>query len=408
MSEPIAIVGVGAILPDAPDVTTFWQNVEQGRYSISDVQPDRWDPELYFDPDPKAKEKTYTKLGGWVRQWEWAPLEWRLPIPPTVAEAMDDAQKWAVACTRAALVDYGWPSRAIDGERTAVILGNAMAGEKHYQSSLRIAFPDVLRRLGSSSTFSSLPADVRVAIEGEFRQHFEGLGQDITEDTMPGELGNCIAGRVANVFDLRGPNFVVDAACASALAAFDASIAGLASGEFDLAISGGVDRNMGAATYVKFCKIGALSATGTRPFDEGADGFVMGEGAALFVLKRLADAERDGDRIYAVVLGIGGSSDGRGKGITAPNPVGQRLSVARAWANSGLSPEACSLVEAHGTSTRVGDVVEVTSLTDVFASTNLAPGSVALGSVKSNLGHLKAAAGAAITPYITRHWSSPR
>ena len=156
---------------------------------------------------------------------------------------------------------------------------------------------------------------------------------------MPGELGNCIAGRVANLFDLHGPNYVVDAACASAMAAFDASIAGLAAGTFDVAISGGIDRNMGAATYVKFCKIGALSATGTRPFDAGADGFVMGEGAALFVLKRLADAERDGDRIYAVVRGIGGASDGRGKGITAPNPVGQRLAVERAWRNAGLSPE---------------------------------------------------------------------
>ena len=121
----------------------------------------------------------------------------------------------------------------------------------------------------------------------------------------------------------------------------------------------------------------------------------MGEGAALFVLKRLADAERDGDRIYAVVRGIGGASDGRGKGITAPNPVGQRMAVERAWRNAGLSPEVCSLVEAHGTSTRVGDVVEVSSIADVFASADIAPGSIALGSVKSNIGHLKAAAGAA-------------
>ena len=116
---------------------------------------------------------------------------------------------------------------------------------------------------------------------------------------------------------------------------------------------------MGASTFIKFCAIGALSATGTRPYAEGADGFVMGEGAALFVLKRLADAERDGDRIYAVMRGIAGSSDGKGKGITAPNPVGQRLAVERAWRSSGLSPDACSLVEGHGTSTRVGDVVEV-------------------------------------------------
>ncbi len=395
MTEPVAIVGLGAILPDAPDVATFWANLQAAKYSVRDVPPDRWDPELYFDPDPKAADRTYSKVGGWVRDWEWAPLEWHLPIPPKVGEAMDDAQKWAIACTRAALLDYGWPCRAIDTERTAVIVGNAMGGEKHYRTSLRIATPELVGCLRAAPSFAALPAAARAAIEGELRGRIGDLTPGVTEDTMPGELGNCIAGRVANIFDFRGPNFVVDAACASALAALDASVAGLSAGEFDLAISGGVDRNMGATTFVKFCKIGALSATGTRPFDEGADGFVMGEGAALFVLKRLRDAERDGDRVYAVVRGIGGSSDGRGKGITAPNPAGQELAVTRAWRASGLSPASCSMVEAHGTSTRVGDVVEVESLTAVFASAGVVPGSIALGSVKSNFGHLKAAAGAA-------------
>src|SRR5439155_2924191 len=190
-------------------------------------------------------------------------------------------------------------------------------------------------------------------------------------------------------------NFTTDAACASGLAATFAAVRGLQAHDYDAAITGGVDRNMGVSAFVKFCKIGALSATGTRPFDAGADGFVMGEGAALFVLKRLSDAERDGDRIYAVLLGVAGSSDGRGKGITAPNPVGQRLAIERAWENAGINPADASYVEAHGTSTRVGDAVELTSLTDVFGKAGAAPGTVALGSVKSNIGHLKAAAGPA-------------
>jgi acyl transferase domain-containing protein len=146
---------------------------------------------------------------------------------------------------------------------------------------------------------------------------------------------------------------------------------------------------------VKFCKIGALSATGTRPYAEGADGFVMGEGAAIFLLKRLADAERDGDKIYAVLRGMGASSDGKGKGITAPNPIGQKLAIERAWQNAGLSPATVTYIEGHGTSTRVGDVVEVQSMAEVLSSFHLPYGSVALGSVKSNLGHLKGAAGAA-------------
>ncbi len=390
--EPVAIVGVSAILPDAPDAVTFWDNVTSGRYSISDVVPSRWDPDLYYDSDPKAPDKTYSKIGGWVRDWEWDPLAWKLPIPPKVSDAIDDGQKWALAGTRALLADHGKP---IDRERTAVILGNAMAGEHHYLTYLRISVPEIAKALEGTPSFQQLPNDLQSMITEELAVRMGIDYPEITEDTMAGELGNVLAGRVANLFDFHGPNFIVDAACASAMAAIDASIEGLIEHEFDTVVTGGIDRNMGASSYVKFCKIGALSATGTRPFDAGADGFVMGEGAAMFLLKRLADAERDGDRVYAVLRGIGGASDGKGKGITAPNPVGQRLAVARAWQSAGLSPRACSMVEAHGTSTRVGDVVEVTSLGEAFASADCPPGSIALGSVKSNIGHLKAAAGAA-------------
>ena len=137
---------------------------------------------------------------------------------------------------------------------------------------------------------------------------------------MPGELSNCIAGRMANLFNFHGPNFTTDAACASALAAMDATIDGLLANEFDVAITGGVDCNMGPHTFVKFCAIGALSPSGTAPYSDGADGFVRGEGAALFVVKRLADAVAAGDRIYAVVRGVGGSSDGKGKGDHRPQP----------------------------------------------------------------------------------------
>ncbi|MGZ4187422.1 MAG: SDR family NAD(P)-dependent oxidoreductase, partial [Solirubrobacteraceae bacterium] len=394
-ANAVAIVGVGAILPDAPDANAFWTNIINGHYAISDVDPARWDPALYWDPDPGTSERSYSKIGGWVRDWEWDPLGWKLPIPPLVSDAMDDAQKWTIACTRMALADAGWPERPLDLERTAVILGNAMAGEKHYLTALRLTFPELARELKRAPSFASLPVAQRDQIERDLHANLDAWLPTISEDTMPGELGNCLAGRVANVFNLRGPNFVVDAACASAMAAMDAAVQGLVEHEFDAVITGGIDRNMGASTYIKFCAIGALSGTGTRPYADGADGFVMGEGAALMVLKRLADAERDGDRIYAVVRGIGGASDGKGKGITAPNPVGQRLAVQRAWANAALDPSACSLIEGHGTSTRVGDVTEVTSLAEAFAAAQLAPGSIALGSVKSNIGHLKGAAGAA-------------
>jgi acyl transferase domain-containing protein/acyl carrier protein/NAD(P)-dependent dehydrogenase (short-subunit alcohol dehydrogenase family) len=391
----IAIVGAGAVLPDAPNVNAFWNNVKSGRYSITEVTPDRWDPAFYYDADPSAPDKTYSKIGGWVRDPVWDPMKWHLPIPPRVTDAMDQAQKWAIAATREALEDYGYPKRPLNPDRVAVILGNAMAGEKHYLTALRVFFPEYAHELAEIASFAALPKEVRAEITRELHERMGKHLPEITEDSMPGELANCIAGRIANIYNFHGPNFICDAACASAMAAMSAAVEGLVSNSFDAVITGGIDRNMGVQTFVKFCKIGALSATGTRPYAEGADGFVMGEGSAIFVMKRLVDAERDGDKIYAVLRGIGASSDGKGKGITAPNPVGQKFCLERAWQNAGLSPATATLMEGHGTSTRVGDVVEAQCITDLLSSQHLPIHSVALGSVKSNIGHLKGAAGAA-------------
>ena len=218
----------------------------------------------------------------------------------------------------------------------------------------------------------------------------------ITEDTMPGELANCIAGRIANIFNFHGPNFVCDAACASAMAAISAAVEGLIQNDFDVAVTGGIDRNMGASTFVKFCKIGALSATGTRPYADGADGFVMGEGAAIFLLKRLADAERDGDKIYAVLRGMGGSSDGKGKGHYRAESGRPEIRIERAWQNAGLSPATATL---HRRPRHVHHASAMWSKCRAWRMCSAAsicrPHSVALGSVKSNIGHLKGAAGAA-------------
>jgi acyl transferase domain-containing protein/acyl carrier protein len=393
-NRAVAIVGLGTILPDARDTQAFWANLTQGRYSISDVT-DRWDPELYFDADPKAPDKTYTRIGGWVRDFPWSPMAWRMPIPPKVGDQMDLAQKWAVAASREALLDYGYPERPLDNERVAVIMGNALGGDFHLLSAARILFPEVGDELRKAPSFQSLPPEVRAAVMEELVEGVRTRMPEINEDTMPGELGNIVAGRVSALYDFKGPNYIADAACASAMAGLSAAVEGLVEHDFDAVLTGGIDANMSASTFVKFCKIGALSATGTRPFAEGADGFVMGEGAGVFLLKRLADAERDGDRIYAVVLGVGGSSDGKGKGITAPNPAGQKFAVERAWHRAGVAPEAGDMIEGHGTSTKVGDVVEVETLNAAFSGQGLPVGSLALGSVKSNIGHLKAGAGAA-------------
>ena len=387
----IAIVGVGALLPDAFGAEAFWQNLLHKRYSITETPSKRWRIDDYYNPDPKAPDKTYSKIGGWVRGFNF---DWkRFRMPPKVAAAMDEGQQWAVTIAADVLADYGYPQRPLNTERTATIIGTAMGGELHYTTTERIVFPNYARALTAVPEFAGLPTPTREAILTGWHDNIDAQIPPITEDSMPGELPNIVSGRVANMLNLRGPNFITDAACASSFAAVEAAVELLTEHKVDAVITGGVDRNMGIGSFVKFCKIGALSATGTRPFGDGADGFVMGEGTALFLLKRLEDAERNGDKIYAVIRGVGGASDGKGKGITAPNPIGQQLAMQRAWEAAGLDPATATLVEAHGTSTRVGDVVEVESLNKIFGGA--ARNSIGLGSAKSNIGHLKAGAGAA-------------
>jgi len=393
-TKAIAIVGMGAILPEAFNVPAFWENVANRRYSITTVPDDRWSVNKYYDPDPAVPDKTYTKIGAFVQGYQLDAFKLGLPIPPRVISMMDYAQQWAIAASSQALIDYGYPNRPLDPERVAVIFGNSNAGERHYISTLRIHAPEYLEILQSMPNFQQLPLETQRSLLDGLLSGIRAKVPDITEDTMPGELSNIIAGRVANVFNFSGPNFVTDAACASSLAALQAAVDGLDNRKFDAVLTGGIDRSMGPESYVKFCKIGALSVDGSRPYADGANGFVMGEGAVVFLLKRLDDAEAAGDKIYAVIRGIGGSSDGKGKGITAPNPLGQQRAIERAWNDSGLNPATVGLIEGHGTSTKVGDVTEVGSLNAAFAPHQMRKGSVALGSVKSNIGHLKSAAGA--------------
>ncbi|MEK6985341.1 MAG: SDR family NAD(P)-dependent oxidoreductase [Candidatus Thermoplasmatota archaeon] len=401
--EPVAIIGLGCVLPDAPDVATFWDNVLAGISSIREVPHERWNPALHWSADKTLPDKTYAKIGGFVLNDAFNGLDYRMP-PTTVAQ-IDPVQRWALAATRQALKHAGYKTglkgdegRDFDRSRCAIILGNAMGGELQKQTSRRVYWPEAAAAVRANPDFQSLPKAQQDAILGGAEAQFKHGLIPITEDTMPGSLSNVVAGRIANLFDLSGKNFTTDAACASSFAALDAAVKTLQDRDADLVLWGGSDRSMDVSSYIQFSKIGALSPDGSRPFDAGANGFVMGEGCAMFLLKRLADAERDGDTIVAVVRGIGASSDGKGKGITAPNPAGQVKAVLRAYEDAAVEPASLGLLEAHGTSTPVGDPVELTSVQEAFATiskTPLRPGAIAVGSVKGNIGHLKAAAGAA-------------
>ncbi|MBR58675.1 MAG: hypothetical protein CMH54_11735 [Myxococcales bacterium] len=393
--QAIAIIGKACVLPGGLNTKTFAQFLLQSQSAITEVPEDRWRIDDFYDPDPASPFGIYSRIGSFIRDFEFQSLRFR--IPPKVADRMDHGQRWIVTAAADALEDAGYGlDNDFDRTRVGVVIGNSMGGEQHVRTSMTMNWPFVGNALRESPSFRELSPEIQERIIHESRQNFgDAHHAPINEDSMPGELANVFAGRIANVLNLRGPNFACDAACASSLATFMTARRMLQHHDCDMAIAGGVDRCNGPEMFAKFCRIGALSADGSFPFDSRASGFVMGEGGAAFVLKRLSDARRDGDRVLGVILGIGASSDGKGKGITAPNPEGQRLAVQRAYKDAGVSPSEVGLLEAHGTGTTVGDAVEAGVLSATFAEAGAALQSVSLGSVKSNIGHLKAGAGAA-------------
>ena len=388
---PIAIVGQSALLPDAPDIESFWDNVLNAKVAIREVPHDRWNPDDFWvegEPGSAIEGKTYSKIGAFVEDFEFDWRRWKQP-PGTLSQ-IDDTQLWAVEVSAAALEDAGYIGEnsrlQLPNARCGVIFANALGGENRVMSSKRVYADQITRK--------AVEAGMPETSSEEFKDSITDGTPRIDEDTMAGELANVVAGRVANLLDLQGPNFSADAACASTFAALVGACQMLQTGQTDLMLCGASDRTMDPGTYAKFSAIGALSPLHSRPFDVRANGFVMGEGAGCVVLKRLEDAILDGDTIYSVIRGIGSSSDGRGKGITAPSTRGQKQAVMRAYQQAGYSPSSVELIEAHGTSTKVGDATELSTLAGVFADRG-AGDFVAVGSVKSQIGHLKAAAGMA-------------
>jgi acyl transferase domain-containing protein len=390
---PVAVIGLGCVMPDAADPAAFWQNMVQGRLSIRDVPPERWNAADYFSTDRNQPDKTYSKLGAFVGDFEF---DWRkYRIPPVVARQMDANQKWAIEAADQALRDAGYDRKPFDRTRTGVILGNAGGGEIRIGNTMRIYYPSFRDALLETRLVQALDGPQRDELLSDVERRFKAPLQSVTEDTMPGELANVIAGRISNVFDLVGPNYTVDAACASNAAALEIAVQRLRSGDLDMVLTGAVDASQNVAQFVKFAKIGALSPDGCFPFDERANGFVMGEGCALFLLKRESEAIRDGDRVYATIRGVGSSSDGRGRSLVAPTIEGQTRAIERAWKDAGLDPAHVDYVECHGTGTRLGDRVELEALQRTYGALRNGGGPLLLGTVKANIGHLKSAAGAA-------------
>ncbi len=386
--EPIAIVGMSAIYPGSADSNGFWRNIVAGRDLMTDVPSHYWLIEDYYDPDPKAEDKTYARRGAFLSR---VPFDTReFGVPPSALSAIDSAQLLALIGAQRVLEDAAAGRvEHVSRERISVILGVAGATAAALSTAGRLQRPLWVKGLRESG----LPEDEVQAACDRIAANFTPL----QENTFPGLLSNVVAGRIANRFDLGGSNFVVDAACAGAMAAVSVAMNELHLHQSDMVITGGVDAMNDVLMYMCFSKTPAFSPTGDcRPFSDRADGTMIGEGLSMFALRRLSDAERDGDRIYALIRGLGFSSDGRAKSVYAPRAKGQALALTRAYQAAGFGPETVELVEAHGTGTPAGDAAEFEALRNVYQDAGAGDAEwCAIGSVKSQIGHTKSAAGAA-------------
>ncbi len=353
--EPIAIVGLGCRFPGASGPRAFFDFLLEGGDAVREVPADRWDADALFDPDPLAPGRAYSRWGAFVDE----PLRFDASffgISAREAAAMDPQQRVLLEVTWEALEDAGLARRDLAGTRGGVYMGICHSDHAHAQS----------RNLEALDAYSTAGGAFSIA-----------------------------ANRISYLFDLHGPSLAVDTACSSSLTAAHLACHALRSGETDLAIAGGVSLMLSPVITVNFCKIGALSRDGRSKFlDARADGYVRGEGAGVVILKTLSRAQRDGDRIYACILGSAMTQDGRSSGLTAPNGPAQEDVIRAACAQAGVAPHELDYVEAHGTGTPLGDVAEAHALgATVGRGRSGAP--CLVGSVKANIGHLEAAAGVA-------------
>ena len=390
---PVAIIGMGCLFPKADSLGRYWINIRDGVDAIREIPASHWNPDDLFDADPKAPDKTYARRGGFLDPVAFPALDFG--IAPHNLDATDTTQLLGLMVARAALGDAGYgqgtpdqPANPLDRERVSVMLGVTGALELVIPLGARLGHPIWRRALKDAGVAEPIASDVVQRISDSY------VGWQ--ENSFPGLLGNVAAGRIANRLDLGGTNCVVDAACASSLGAVHLAMLELAAGRSDVCLTGGLDTFNDIFMYMCFSKTPALSPTGdAKPFSMAGDGTALGEGLGVLTLKRLDDAQRDGDRIYAVIKGVGSSSDGKGNAVYAPAASGQVRCLNRAYEAAGISPATVGLVEAHGTGTKVGDAVELSALANVYRAARAEGTWCALGSVKSQIGHTKAAAGAA-------------
>lgn len=391
-TEPIAIVGLGGVFPQAANTEELWRNLLDKRCAIGSIPPERAPIGRYLDPTRQSKVRPYTDLAGSIVDGSW-PAE-QIRVPPKVSSQIDRGHSWTMKAALQALDDAGYTPAAVDSRRVGVVMGYLPPLEREFQTQARVYYAEFDGRLAAHLKQRGIDEATSARIRSEAEERYKRELPPVTEDTLLGYLGSLSASRIAHHMDFQGPALMVECACASSLAAVDIAMSQLRMGACDLVLAGGMYASLGVDALSQCCSFGGLSQTGSFPFDSRADGYITSEGASLLALKRLSDAQAAGDRIYAVIRSVAGATDPKSASIWAPSAEGQVQAVRRAVEKAGVSPQDIQYVEGHGTGTPVGDPIEVESYHSVYGQA-ARDGKILLGSIKSNIGHLNSGAGAA-------------
>lgn len=388
--EPVAIVGMSGCFSGARDLRQYWQNIVDGVDAIGEADAEWLGP--YFDPESKENDRIYTKKGGFLNDLaEFNPVEFG--IMPAAVDGGEPDHYLALRLARDALRHADYIDRSFNREKTGIVLGRGTYINRGYTTLMQHGMMvdqtlSVVRQLRPDLDESDI-ADLRAGLKKQLPA--------FNTEMSPGLVPNVTTGIIANRLDLMGPNYILDAACASSLIAIESACRELFSGRCDMVLTGGCQAHTPPQLMMIFCQLGALTRGNIRPFDVNASGTLLGEGAGMLVLKKLSDAERDNDNIYSVIRGLGTSSDGKAKGLLAPRMEGEILALKRAYESCDIDPATVGLIEAHGTGIALGDKTEIQSLGSVFGarSADADLPRTGIGSVKSMISHCIPAAGAA-------------
>lgn len=392
--HPLAIVGYGCVLPpDGYNTDLFWETIISGKSGIQVTPKERWNWENYYDEDRTAEDKTYCKLGAYIESYKFPHDEYK--YSEKGLSELNRAQLMMLDSILQALKKSQNKNRILDSLDTGLFLGNMLGDEAFANYSINFRGKEFLYYLEQNEGFKQLKKSQKEEIKMQFQKILDQKFEGINDSNYKKLLHSTLAKSVRDILNIKGTTLIMDAACSAGTLVIDEAVKHLQNNNLQTCIISGVLGNISVTGNVAFAKVGGLSPTHSAPLDITANGLIPGEGAATIIVKRLEQAVKDKDNIFGVIRGVGTASDGKGKSIYAPSSAGQVKAMKKALEKADLQPRDVEYIEAHATGTKVGDKVELGTIKLLYENENLPSKSVAIGTIKSQIGHSFSAAGMA-------------